>query len=340
MKIFEGLLTHMEHMRMDPKHQFAAQYMLSRAAAERREQIAANLLSIAQNSRGASPALSDTSSCNERLSPPPENLHNNTSGNNNNNNSNNNNNNNNTNVNNDGNPGINESASDNNNNTNGATNPLSLNNAAAYNHKHPMNDVLRSQGTGGQLHHQYQQVVANALSAAAQNQNSCNGLVSPVNPSTSAAQAISSLVAMRQTQSHGMNGSQQPSPTGPYHHNSQSITNHQNNPHHHHQDQSDAAMRIQEALRSQAEAALRLAVSQAAAVVASNGNTTNEISSNNQYRHNNAYGHQSNSINNLQSQFVGPDLSEALRLQEQRIEQALRLHNNELGLHQQQHQHP
>lgn len=27
----------MEHMRMDPKHQFAAQYVLSRAAAERRE---------------------------------------------------------------------------------------------------------------------------------------------------------------------------------------------------------------------------------------------------------------------------------------------------------------
>lgn len=329
---------------MDPKHQFAAQYMLSRAAAERREQIAANLLSIAQNSRGASPALSDTSSCNERLSPPPENLHNNnTSGTNNNNNNNSNSNNNN--VNNDGNAGINESASDNNNNTNGATNPLSLNNVAAYNHKHPMNDVLRSQSAGGQLHHQYQQVVANALSAAAQNQqNACNGLVSPVNPSTSAAQAISSLVAMRQTQSHGgMNGgSQQTSPTGPYHHNSQSITNpHQNNPHHpHHQDQSEATLRIQEALRSQAEAALRLAVSQAAAVVASNGNSTNEISSNNQYRHNNAYGHQTNSINNLQSQFVGPDLSEALRLQEQRIEQALRLHNNELGLHQQQHQHP
>ncbi|UYV82037.1 hypothetical protein LAZ67_21000538 [Cordylochernes scorpioides] len=32
-----GLLHHMETMRMDPKHQFAAQYVLSRAAAERRE---------------------------------------------------------------------------------------------------------------------------------------------------------------------------------------------------------------------------------------------------------------------------------------------------------------
>lgn len=318
---------------MDPKHQFAAQYMLSRAAAERREQIAANLLSIAQNSRGASPAHSETSSCNERLTPPPENLH---SGSNNNNNGPNS-----ANINgNDGNSGLNE-ASDNNNNTNGTTNPLGLNNVAAYNHKHPMNDVLRSQ-SGGQLHHQYQQVVANALSAAAQNQqNACNGLVSPVNPATSAAQAISNLVAMRQSHGHG---GQQSSPTGPYHHNTQSITNHHNpnNPHHHNQDhQSETAMRIQEALRSQAEAALRLAVTQAAAVVASNGNTANDISSNNQYRHhNNAYGHQANSINNLQSQFASSDLSEALRLQEQRIEQALRLHNNELGLHQQQHQHP
>lgn len=34
---FPGLLSHMEHMRMEQKHQFAAQYVLSRAAAERRE---------------------------------------------------------------------------------------------------------------------------------------------------------------------------------------------------------------------------------------------------------------------------------------------------------------
>ena len=32
-----GLLAHMDQMRMDPKHQFAAQYVLSRAANERRE---------------------------------------------------------------------------------------------------------------------------------------------------------------------------------------------------------------------------------------------------------------------------------------------------------------
>lgn len=35
--LIAGLLSHMEHMRMDPKHQFAAQYVLSRAAADRRE---------------------------------------------------------------------------------------------------------------------------------------------------------------------------------------------------------------------------------------------------------------------------------------------------------------
>ncbi|KOB78810.1 Uncharacterized protein OBRU01_01691 [Operophtera brumata] len=66
-----GLLTHMEHMRMDPKHQFAAQYVLSRAAAERRERdlLAAvsaggsGLLNLAP----PSPAHSDSSS-NGRLS--------------------------------------------------------------------------------------------------------------------------------------------------------------------------------------------------------------------------------------------------------------------------------
>lgn len=48
-----GLLSHMEHMRMDPKHQFAAQYVLSRAAAERRDRellAAAGLASAASSS--------------------------------------------------------------------------------------------------------------------------------------------------------------------------------------------------------------------------------------------------------------------------------------------------
>lgn len=57
-------------MRMDPKHQFAAQIMLSRAAAERRDQIE-KFSGIGQNSRGHSPA-SDTSSCGARDSPQPD----------------------------------------------------------------------------------------------------------------------------------------------------------------------------------------------------------------------------------------------------------------------------
>ncbi|XP_065173226.1 zinc finger protein 135-like isoform X8 [Atheta coriaria] len=82
-----GLLSHMEHMRMDPKHQFAAQYVLSRAAAERRDRelLAAAGLASAASSSGllglgmggaassspmcASPsAHSDSSSGNGRLS--------------------------------------------------------------------------------------------------------------------------------------------------------------------------------------------------------------------------------------------------------------------------------
>ncbi|KAH8376047.1 hypothetical protein KR093_010966, partial [Drosophila rubida] len=52
-----GLLTHMDHMRMDPKHQFAAQYVLSRAAAEHRERE-----SLLANSLTSSSGLRDTAS--------------------------------------------------------------------------------------------------------------------------------------------------------------------------------------------------------------------------------------------------------------------------------------
>ena len=44
-----GLLAHMDQMRMDPKHQFAAQYVLTRAANERRERealLAAGLMNM------------------------------------------------------------------------------------------------------------------------------------------------------------------------------------------------------------------------------------------------------------------------------------------------------
>lgn len=42
----------MEHMRMDPKHQFAAQYVLSRAAAERRERESLLAAAAAVNAGG------------------------------------------------------------------------------------------------------------------------------------------------------------------------------------------------------------------------------------------------------------------------------------------------
>lgn len=75
------------------------------------------------------------------------------------------------------------------------------------------------------------------------------------------------------------------------------------------QQQNDSVFRIQQQaaealLRSQAEAALRLAVSQAAAAVTGD-----------------------RSQNNIHNQ-LSPDLTEALRLQEQRLEQALRLHGD------------
>lgn len=282
----------MEHMRMDPKHQFAAQYMLSRAAAERRERdtiLAAavaggsSLLSIGQNSRGASPsAHSDTSSCNGRLSSPPPDLHNSNQ-----------------------NVGISDSNSDNNNNTNGASNNLSS--GGNYNGKLSVNDVLRSQ-TSGHLHQQYQQVVAAAAAGiAAQNQqNSCNGLGSPGNQATSAAQAVVNLAnAMRQNQ--------QQSPSA-YHQTNQSMSS----SHHHHQAEA--------LLRSQAEAALRLAVSQAASVVAQNSSI--DVNSINQFRHhhNAPYNNHHQGGSHLQTQFT--------------LEQALRLHGSELELHQQHHQQP
>lgn len=69
---------------MDPKHQFAATLMLSRANAERREQIE----KFSHNSRGNSPGSENESSCG-RLSSSPTPIHNNINendGNNNNNN--------------------------------------------------------------------------------------------------------------------------------------------------------------------------------------------------------------------------------------------------------------
>lgn len=81
--------------------------------------------------------------------------------------------------------------------------------------------------------------------------------------------------------------------------------------------QEPSALRMQEVLlRSQAEAALRLAVTQA--VVASTSSADNGLRGAQQGQ---GYPGQ-----------VSPDLTEALRLQEQRLEQALRLHGDPRAL--------
>lgn len=123
---------------------------------------------------------------------------------------------------------------------------------------------------------------------------------------------------------------------------------HQSMLHHHQQsnhEQNSPTLRMQEAiLRSQAEAALRLAVSQA--VAASSGQQqVPEQNRQSSVQQQNAHQTQQNvAINynamaqgqlmNGQNPYhhqgqVSPDLSEALRLQEQRLEQALRLHGGD-----------
>lgn len=99
---------------------------------------------------------------------------------------------------------------------------------------------------------------------------------------------------------------------------------------------SSPTLRMQEAfLRSQAEA-LRLAVSQAVAA-----STTQQNDSNSLRQHSMATTIANTQNFNHQGQ-VSPDLTEALRLQEQRLEQALRLHGDPraLGFSLPNHQHP
>lgn len=121
--------------------------------------------------------------------------------------------------------------------------------------------------------------------------------------------------------------------------------NHQQNNHQsilHQQPQSSTSptIRMQEAiLRSQAEAALRLAVSQAVAastsstVVNGGDNSTNGLQTMHAISGHNMMGNQNTLVNGQhhayhhQSQ-VSPELTEALRLQEQRLEQALRIHGD------------
>uniref|UniRef100_A0A336L4C6 CSON002873 protein n=1 Tax=Culicoides sonorensis TaxID=179676 RepID=A0A336L4C6_CULSO len=347
-----GLLTHMEHMRMDPKHQFAAQYVLSRAAAERRDR-------GGQNSMCASPsAQSDTSSNNERLSSAGS----------------------------EGGGGAGSSSLLNNNNNNNCNNKLSVNDVlrATSNNGH-----LHNQYGVDEMHANRMAVMAAAANIVNQSATNANGqpnLNSPT-PDSSAAAVQAAVVnlaaAMRMNQvanqnlNNGNTGNNGPSSTTPPNNNDATNAaaqamlrvsmadtmmsmNHQQHHHQHQQNTPEAAIRMQQQaeaiLRTQAEA-LRL-VSQAAAVAASSGNnggnnnpnvhhngnnyggaTNNHPgnqSGNNQQVHQQNQSHSNNpqqtpggqQQNQLNSQ-VSPELSEALRLHEQRLEQALRLQGSD-----------
>ncbi|XP_059609793.1 zinc finger and BTB domain-containing protein 24 [Phlebotomus argentipes] len=311
-----GLLTHMEHMRMDPKHQFAAQYVLSRAAAERRERdtlLAAaaavsagnsGLLAIGgQNSMCPSPsAHSDSSSGGGRLSS----------------------------------AGSDAGASLLNNNNNNCSSKLT--------------DILRGANNGHLQQYNVDEMHANrmAMVAAAAMQPADAGAVqaavvnlaaamrlqpqatspaanhgattaqppavSPGDDETANAAAQAAMNAMRVSMADSMMRSS--IGVDPIHHQG----------HHQSQNSPEAALRIHQAeaiLRSQAEAALRLAVSQAAAVAASGSGATIGSSSNGATTSLSNF-HQTPAVSATQStplqQQMSPELSDALRL-----EHALRL---------------
>nr|XP_050855875.1 zinc finger protein 853-like isoform X8 [Vespula vulgaris] len=256
-----GLLSHMEHMRMDPKHQFAAQYVLSRAAADRRER---EILASSSLDFCAGTGL----------------LNNN-----------------------------------NNNNNNNMASPGPSGNK--------LSEMLRAgsqPGSAQQYHDEMQSqqqrmaVMAAAVSAGLQNSVSPN--LSPVDMASLAA-------AMRMGNNGDMSGSAQGSAgsqqqgvqaTGP-----------------------EQALRMHQAealLRSQAEAALRLAVSQAAAAAASSavgGDVRHHLTQHNGGGTSGIPGHHANQQMSQQDS-LSPEFGEALRLQEQRLEQALRLHGDPRAL--------
>ncbi|XP_046671635.1 transcriptional repressor CTCF-like isoform X4 [Homalodisca vitripennis] len=343
-----GLLSHMEHMRMDPKHQFAAQYVLSRAAAERRER--ESLLAAAaaagggmglnlnvgggQSSMCASPSANSDSSSNGggegRLSSAGSEagassllLHNN-----------------------------------NNNNTTASAKlaELMAGRSAGSNGHHYMNQ------TGQQYNPEELQRAASALIAQQQQQQQQNqGSNEQQNNAAAVVQAAAANLAAAMRMSTSNQQSQQQSmhsmsvdySNGPVNASSaESMTsavqlmnaaaavrasmssmvvdasiNHHQGSHQSSlqqpQSSSSPTLRMQEAiLRSQAEAALRLAVTQA--VVASTSQGGENPALRGQHPMQAGYQHH-------QGQ-VSPDLTEALRLQEQRLEQALRLHGDPRAL--------
>ncbi|GAB0100300.1 zinc finger protein 358 isoform X1 [Sergentomyia squamirostris] len=340
-----GLLTHMEHMRMDPKHQFAAQYVLSRAAAERRERdtlLAAaaavsasnpSLLQMGggQNSMCPSPsAHSDSSSGGGRLSSAGSE------------------------------PGVGLLNNNNINNNNNCSSKLS--------------DIFRGAANNGHLQqynvddlHANRMAMVAAAAAGMQpgvDSNSASSAVQAAVVNLAAAMRIQQQQQPQSSQcgsssvgggpNNGVNAINAPSGMQQDDDSANAAAQAAMNamrasmaesmmrpsigvdPGHHqgHQAQNspEAALRIHQAeviLRSQAEVALRLAVSQAAAVAASgNSNTGNNSNNSNGTATNLNNFHQapvvsvaqaSHSQPTLQQQ-MSPELSEAIRL-----ENALRL---------------
>ncbi|OAD54282.1 hypothetical protein WN48_08115 [Eufriesea mexicana] len=298
-----GLLNHMEHMRMDPKHQFAAQYVLSRAAAERREReilasssLGAGLGVLGSQSGGPqnlqqppmcpSPsAHSDSSSGNGRLSSAGSE------------------------------PGTGLLNNNNNNNNNNMASPGPSGNK--------LSEMLRagSQPGAAQQYHdemqsQQQRMAVMAAAVSAGLQNSVSPNLSPVDMASLAA-------AMRMGNNGDMSGGAQGS-TGPQQQGVQATG-------------PEQTLRMHQAealLRSQAEAALRLAVSQAAAAAASSavgGDVRHHLGQHNGGSTSGMPGHHTNQQMSQQDT-LPPDIGEALRLQEQRLEQALRLHGDPRAL--------
>ncbi|XP_076652295.1 zinc finger protein datilografo isoform X2 [Halictus rubicundus] len=303
-----GLLSHMEHMRMDPKHQFAAQYVLSRAAAERREReilasssLGAGLGVLGSQTGGPqnlqqppmcpSPsAHSDSSSGNGRLSSAgsePDFC-----------------------------AGTGLLNNNNNNNNNNMASPGPSGNK--------LSEMLRAgsqPGTAQQYHDEMQSqqqrmaVMAAAVASA--------GLQNSVSPNLSPVDMASLAAAMRMGNNGDMSGGAQGS-TGPQQQGVQATG-------------PEQTLRMHQAealLRSQAEAALRLAVTQAAAAAASSavgGDVRHHLGQHNGGSTSGMPGHHTNQQMSQQDTLPS-DLGEALRLQEQRLEQALRLHGDPRAL--------
>ena len=273
----------MDHMRMDPKHQFAAQYVLSRAAAERRERDtiiaavsasgAAGLLNLAPNSSPIcmSPsAQSDTSSNTGRISPATSET------------------------------GI----TANNNNTTCAKLSEILRNSTVSNGC-DLTDANTNQAAA------VVQVAAANLAAVARRMQQSSAVTNLPITSTH-SETLNALNAMRNSIMIDS------SPTSCTANEINNLRMHQ---------QAEAL------LRSQAEAALRLAVSQAAAAVVNQPATSSSVSSpfysQSQLTTPQHQQQQQQQQHHQNQHTISTELNEALRYQEHRLEQALRLHNSE-----------